>query len=134
MPAVVWALGIFAVFGAVAGVAGSFFYCRHVWRDRRSELGQVLVARSDSLKRIDELAGALKRAQEAAARLHASGIAHDPRATAASAEAHRIDADLRHEVRKFLELNRCAERKGASPAVLFPPDAEALLSGDRAAG
>lgn len=122
MPA--WAIILTAVASGAVGAAT----CRRFWRGRRSGLGDVLIRRSDSLKRVDELAGALHRAQMAAERLAA-----DERHAAALHEARRLDAELRHEVRVFLALNASAERKGASTDVLRPPEAEALLSPQRAA-
>lgn len=123
MPA--WAIIVTALAG---GALAGYFSCRGAWHRRGGELGEVLIRRSDSLKRVDELAGALFRAQQAAEALEA-----DPRHQAALLEAGRLDAELRHEVRMFLHLNAAAERKGAATEVLRPPEAEALLCAHRAA-
>jgi hypothetical protein len=132
MTAIGWGLMAFSIIGGLAGALGGFVYCRRKLRDKRVELGQVLIERSDSLRRIDMLAGALHRAQHAKQVL-AECDGSDWRAEGAAAEAARLDRDLQRETAHFLVLNRCAERKGAATAVLRPPEAERLVSRARVA-
>jgi hypothetical protein len=132
MTAIGWGLMVFSIIGGLAGALGGFFYCRRKLRDKRVELGQVLIERSDSLRRIDALAGALHRAQHAKQVLEESD-GPDWRADGAADEVARLDRRLKRETAHFLMLNKCAESKGAATAVLRPPAAEKLLSRARVA-
>lgn len=127
MTAFAWLLLGLSIVGILIGSVGGFFYCRRWLRDRNTELAAVLVKRSESLKRVDELAGALQRARHAERVLLESDGPTGHRTRGASSEVRRLDTELRHEVKKFLELNKCAERKGAATETLRPPDAEAVV-------
>lgn len=106
--AVVVTGGVGTGFGIVAGV----LLARSRLLDRRRDLKDLLLARSDCLKHIDTVAGALLRVRherDALAEGH-------PRAVLLCKEEQRLDGELRTATAHFLDLSRRAERKGAAPA------------------